>query len=585
MVSLNETALDRAADADPELADRLKWLLRLRWLVVPGFVAVELASGLLTGRSAPWTALLVGAGLLALNTAYAAALARRPRAAILVALARFESALLVSIPILVVLLNGDPASPLRYGVLVGVVGAAAVLPRTGDVAVVAAWAVVSLVASDAIAVGFDPARVTHALVARWAIESGVVATVAILVGFLHGQRVRAHERLRLVAALAERSRQEWESTLDHLNEMVVLTDDGGVVTRANRAFAKLLGARPHELVGRPLSALLAGHPERWWTDQVGAIVEVEDPVFDTLYEVTVTRVADRVIRVARDVGEQRRLYARLVQADKLASVGLLASGVAHEINNPTAFVTSNLTELRRYCDVYERAFADLAEVALASGGAERASAVLQARDVVFARREAPSALQESLAGMERIRQMVSNLRSVARRDQAGEPVQPVSLAEVIEVVTRTAGAELRATDARIDARQPVWVMGHRGELVDVVLNLVVNAVQAKDGERPNRVTIELAREGATAVLRVSDTGKGIPAGHLKRLYEPFFTTKAAGEGTGLGLALARNIVLAHGGSIDVQTAVGVGTTFTLRLPATELDAEPGARRAPLPARG
>jgi signal transduction histidine kinase len=124
-------------------------------------------------------------------------------------------------------------------------------------------------------------------------------------------------------------------------------------------------------------------------------------------------------------------------------------------------------------------------------------------------------------------------------------------------------------------------MGHRGELVDVVLNLVVNAVQAKDGDRPNRVAIELVRESATAVLRVSDTGKGIPAGYLKRLYEPFFTTKAAGEGTGLGLALARNIVLSHGGSIDVQTEVGVGTTFTLRLPAAELepDPAPGAKHA------
>jgi signal transduction histidine kinase len=581
MGSLNETAVERAAGADPGLADRLKWLLRLRWLVVPGFVAVDLASGLLLGRSSLWTALLVGAGLLALNLVYSVVLARGPGAAALVAIARFESALVVSVPTLVALLEGDPSSPLRYGVLVGVVGAAAVLPRAGDVTAVAAWAIVSLVLADAIAVGFDPARVTHAVVARWALESGIVATVAILVTFLHAQRVRASARLQLLGALAERSRQEWESSLDNLNEMVVLTDLDGVVTRANRAFAKLLGARPHELVGRTLSSLLAGHPERWWADQAGAIVEVEDPVFDTLYEVTVTRVADRIIRVARDVGDQRRLYARLVQADKLASVGLLASGVAHEINNPTAFVTSNLTELRRYCEAYDRAFGELAEIALASSAAEQAQAVVQGRDLVFARREAAGALQESLAGMERIRQMVSNLRSVARRDQAGEPVQPVSLAEVIEVVTRTASAELRASDARVDVRQPVWVMGHRGELVDVVLNLVVNAVQAKDGDRPNRVAIELVRESATAVLRVSDTGKGIPAGYLKRLYEPFFTTKAAGEGTGLGLALARNIVLSHGGSIDVQTEVGVGTTFTLRLPAAELepDPAPGAKHA------
>jgi two-component system NtrC family sensor kinase len=266
------------------------------------------------------------------------------------------------------------------------------------------------------------------------------------------------------------------------------------------------------------------------------------------------------------------MYARLVQADKLASVGLLASGVAHELNNPTAFVTSNLAELKRYSQVFDEAVTDLAETAKAAGAAEQATAVLQRPDVVFARREALPALQESLAGMERIRQMVSNLRSVARRDQSGEPLQPVSLAEVLEVVTRTAAGELRGADSRIDVRQPAWVMGHRGELVDVALNLVVNAVQAKDTGRKNRVVVELTREGSSAVLRVSDSGKGIPAGHLRRLYEPFFTTKAPGEGTGLGLSLARNIVLAHGGSIDVQTEVGCGTTFTVRLPVVDPDA-------------
>jgi signal transduction histidine kinase len=279
-----------------------------------------------------------------------------------------------------------------------------------------------------------------------------------------------------------------------------------------------------------------------------------------------------VVRVARDVGNQRRLYARLVQADKLASVGLLASGVAHEINNPTAFVTSNLTELKRYCHSYDQAFGELLEVAMRAGAAERATEILQRPDVAFARREAASAIDESLGGMERIRHTVANLRSVARRDQTGEPIQPVSLAEVVDVVTRTAGPDLRAAEARVDVRHPVWVMGHRGELVDVALNLVVNAVQAREEGRPNHVVVELAREGNAAVLRVSDTGRGIPPGYLKRLFEPFFTTKAPGEGTGLGLALARNIVLSHGGSIDVQSDVGVGTTFTVRLPAVDPDA-------------
>jgi C4-dicarboxylate-specific signal transduction histidine kinase len=173
--------------------------------------------------------------------------------------------------------------------------------------------------------------------------------------------------------------------------------------------------------------------------------------------------------------------------------------------------------------------------------------------------------------MERVRQIVANLRSLARRDQTGEPASAIELGEVIQAVVRTAASDLRSASARVDVRAPLWVFGHRGELVDVVLNLVVNAVQAREEGRPHRVSIELVREGSNAVLRVQDTGRGISPSHMKRLFEPFFTTKAPGEGTGLGLSLARKIVLAHGGSIDVASAVGVGSTFTVRLPVVEAD--------------
>ena len=351
--------------------------------------------------------------------------------------------------------------------------------------------------------------------------------------------------------------------------MVFITDREGRLLRVNRAFGKLLGARPHELAGRRVSDVLAEHPDRWWSLPGDGIVEIEDPIFDTLFEVTSTRVDDRLVRVARDVGEQRRLYARLVQADKLAAVGVLASGVAHEINNPTAFVTSNLTELRRYVATYEAALAELGEVAVKAGQAARAQGVTGRADVAFTRREAPAAIAESLAGMERIRQIVNNLRSLARRDQAGEPAAPVELGEIIQAVVRTAAADLRNASARVDLQGPVWVTGHRGELVDVILNVVVNAVQAREEGRQNRISIELLRDGPHAVVRVSDTGKGISAGHMKRIFEPFFTTKAPGEGTGLGLNLARKIVLAHGGAIDVSSEAGVGSTFTVRLPAVE----------------
>ena len=564
------TRLDDVPEA--EIAERLHWLLRLRWLIVPVFVAVDLANDLLTHRRAAWTALVIGAALLLANAVYSWLLARKVSPAALLRWTRFESAIVVAVPVLVMVLHGESDSAVRYGVLVGVVGAAVVLPRTGEVAVVGMWAVAALIIADAVGMGFDPARIDQHVVARWAWDTGIIVTVSIIAGYLHSSREWASQRLRSATETLERGKAEWEATFDSLTEMVFITDREGRLLRVNRAFAKLLGARPHELAGRRVSDLLLGHPDRWWSLPGDGIVEIEDPVFDTLFEVTSTRVGDRLVRVARDVGEQRRLYARLVQADKLAAVGVLASGVAHEINNPTAFVTSNLTELKRYVATYEAAIADLSDVAVKAGQAGHAQAITGRSDVVFTRREASSAIAESLQGMERVRQIVNNLRSLARRDQAGEPAAPVELGEIIQAVVRTAASDLRHASARVDLQGPVWVVGHRGELVDVILNVVVNAVQAREDGRPNRIAIELSRDGGHAVVRVSDTGKGITPGHMKRIFEPFFTTKAPGEGTGLGLNLARKIVLAHGGAIDVASEAGVGSTFTIRLPALEQEA-------------
>ncbi|MBL0278417.1 MAG: PAS domain S-box protein [Anaeromyxobacter sp.] len=559
---------------EAEIAERLHWLLRLRWLIVPVFVAVDLANDLLTHRRAPWTSLYIGAVLLLANAVYAWLLARKVDLRAMVRWTRFESALVVAVPVVVMVLHGEPDSAVRYGVLVGVVGAAVVLPRTGEVAVVGMWAVAALMVADAVGMGFDPARIDQRVVARWAWDTGIIVTVALIAGYLHSSRDWASQRLRTASEGLERARAEWEATFDSINELVFVTDREGRVLRVNRAFAKVLGARPHELAGRRVSDLLAGHPDRWWTLPGDGIVEIEDPVFDTLFEVTSTRLGDRVVQVARDVGEQRRLYARLVQADKLAAVGVLASGVAHEINNPTAFVTSNLTELRRYVATFEAALGEgpePGEAAQAGASPGRLLAGTARGELAFARREAQKAITESLTGMERIRQIVNNLRSLARRDQAGEPAALVELGELVQLVVRTAASDLKHASARVDLQGPVWVSGHRGELVDVLLNLVVNAVQAREPGRPNRISIELLRDGPQAVVQVADTGKGIAQAHMKRLFEPFFTTKAPGEGTGLGLNLARKIVLSHGGAIEVASELGVGSTFTVRLPAVDLD--------------
>ncbi len=566
--------------AEAEIVERLQWLLRLRWLIVPVFVAVDLASDLLNARRAPWIALVVGGLLLGANGIYGWLLGRRYRLSTLLVWARFEAAAVVAVPIVVVLIHGEPASPLRYGVLVGVVGAAAILPTTTEVTLIGAWAVAALITADAWLLGFDSGLIDQAVVARWTIEAGVTMTVAILAGYLHSTRDWASVRLRSAQEQLDRARAEWEATFDDLHEMIFIVDAEQRVVRANRAFARILGARPHELAGRRLPELLAGHPERWWLSTGEGFAEIEDPIFDTSFELSTSRRGDRSICVARDVGEQRRLFARLVQADKLAGVGVLASGVAHEINNPTAVVTSNLSELKRYVETWEATIDDLAAIAGGEGDDGRAAAALARPEFVFARREARGTVEESLTAMERISLIVGNLRSVVRREPVGESATAVDLAEVVQAVARTAAADLRRTGADVKVEPNVWVLGHRGELVDVVLNLVVNAIQAAAEGRANLITIECRREGPTALVRVRDTGKGIPPGFMRRLFEPFITARAATEGPGIGLPLARKIVLAHAGTIDIASDEGAGSTFTVRLPILETDAVQRSGRSP-----
>ncbi|HYG70001.1 MAG TPA: hypothetical protein VD838_20165, partial [Anaeromyxobacteraceae bacterium] len=166
-----------------DLAARLAWLLRLRWLALPLLVALDLANDLLNRRPAPHLALVAGGALLALNAVDALLLRRSRDARLLVAWARIEAALVVIAPVLLVLLRADPGNPLRYAVLVGIVGAA-VIPGVVDVAMIAAWGFAALVVADALAIGLDPARLDGAVVARWAVEGGLVAAVAAIAGFL-----------------------------------------------------------------------------------------------------------------------------------------------------------------------------------------------------------------------------------------------------------------------------------------------------------------------------------------------------------------------------------------------------------------
>ena len=245
--------------------------------------------------------------------------------------------------------------------------------------------------------------------------------------------------------------------------------------------------------------------------------------------------------------ELKRAQAQLVHSGKLAAVGQLASGVAHEINNPATSLEAALTIVRRSCD-------DLSTKLLSSE-----------REVLGAAREAVADAQEAVS---RIRRLTGDIRTFARADD--EALRPLRLDEVVDVSCRLAAPMVRPRAELVLKLLPVpTVLGNRGRLGQVVTNLLVNAAQAVPEEAPTAqvVAVSTFERDGKAVLRVEDSGPGVPPELHDRIFEPFFTTKPEGAGTGLGLSLVSEIVLAHHGTIDVSSSDRGGACFDVSLPA------------------
>ncbi|WP_233166274.1 ATP-binding protein [Archangium sp. Cb G35] len=340
---------------------------------------------------------------------------------------------------------------------------------------------------------------------------------------------------------------------------------------ANSALVTALGfERPHDLMGRRLQEFLVDEPptpegmvslvtgERRMRREDGRIRVAEFASLPLLFD-----GEPAVVSIARDVTEQRKLQSQLSLADRMASMGTLAAGIAHEINNPLAFVISNLgfllDEMRRM-------------PSMMPGGLAARPEVDEWRSVIMEARE----------GAERVRQIVRQLKAFSRPDE--ERLEPVDLHAVLDSAVMLAANEIkhRARLKREYGPMP-HVKGNEGRLCQVFLNLVVNAAQAIPEGAAEKNEIRLVtREGEQGriIAEVQDTGAGIPAEVMGRIFDPFFTTKPVGVGTGLGLSICHGIITSLGGEISVESQPGRGTTVRVVLPA----AEPGARvQKPVPA--
>jgi PAS domain S-box-containing protein len=320
---------------------------------------------------------------------------------------------------------------------------------------------------------------------------------------------------------------------------------------------------------------------------------------ETLRDVTERRVAENALRKSRDslehIVEKRTAQLaqandkleddirqltelndmlttaqqQLVQSEKMASIGQLAAGVAHEINNPIGYIFSNVGTLQNYLeqlfgmlDAYQQAEASIAQPAVTA----QLRAMREQIDLDFLRQDIPALMRESREGIVRVRHIVEDLKDFSRAD-AGQQWTRANLHQGIDSTLNIVANEVKYRADVVKAYGDIPEIECLPlQINQVVLNLVVNAAQAMGPER-GLITLRTGMADAhTVKLEVEDSGPGIPPEALSRIFDPFFTTKAVGKGTGLGLSLAYGIVKKHGGRIEVDTEPGRGSCFRVLLP-------------------
>ena len=366
--------------------------------------------------------------------------------------------------------------------------------------------------------------------------------------------------------MVRRAKEQWETAFDALSEGIAVVDDEGRVRRSNRALADLLGMPLQNVIGTPLGEALLGKSQALLEllaatrrgERPAPLVARSEPLRRAV-RVNAARIPgatteQSIVVMVEDVTEQQALETQLVQSEKLAAVGQLVSGVAHELNNPLTSI-AGLSEF--LLEQKELGKKDRGHLQVIHEQAERASRI------------------------------VRNLLTFARKGSA--EYIPVDLNDVIRRTLSLTGYDLKLKDITVERELSgalPEVFGDRHGLQQVVLNLVTNAAQAvaeNPRERPREITVSTWFDGQVH-LRVADTGPGIPDEIVQSVFTPFFTTKEPGKGTGLGLSITYSIVESHGGHITIEPprATG-GAAFRVDLPPAPADAARPTTKTPIPA--
>ncbi|MDA8214956.1 MAG: response regulator [Nitrospiraceae bacterium] len=272
--------------------------------------------------------------------------------------------------------------------------------------------------------------------------------------------------------------------------------------------------------------------------------------------------------------ELKAAQSQILQQEKMASIGQLAAGIAHEINNPVGFVMSNLGSLQKYADKLSEFIKAQTEAIGELGVKSSEFGEIQKKVDEFKKSlkidyiidDLGNLIRESLDGAERVKKIVQDLKSFSRIDEAEWKMADINAG--IESTINIVWNELKykATVKKEYGNIPLTKC-NPGQLNQVFMNILINAAHAI--EKQGEITVKTWHGSGFIYISISDTGKGIPSENLNRIFEPFFTTKEVGKGTGLGLSIAYDIVKKHNGDITVESKAGKGSAFTIKIPVVE----------------
>ena len=412
---------------------------------------------------------------------------------------------------------------------------------------------------------------------------------------VYSELVQSQVELEQKNAELEEARQFIDGVVAAMTDVLIVCDRSGRIEQVNQALERLTGQSSKSLIGGPLEALLGPGQEAVFGELSSklrsgvSLGDCEISFIDstgtpTLLSMSCSSRSDHkgrfvgLVLIGRPVGELRRAYTELAAAhqelrqaqkqlvfsEKMAALGRLVAGVAHELNNPISFVFGNMHALKRYG-------ARLTRYLQAIDRGESPQGLLELRNSLKIDRillDVGPLVEGTLEGAERVSEIVQDLRRFSSSQT--EPLESFDVGRVVRTAVSWVVKTTRVKpEVVLDLPDRLDVVGRRGPVHQIMVNLVQNAIDVMAEQPEPKLIVSGAREGKWCVVRVRDFGPGLSATAMKRLFEPFFTTKSIGKGTGLGLYVSYGLAEELAGRLEGANHEEGGAVFTLRLPAQE----------------